>query len=277
MINTKGRASKFYRRAGILFAGVFLCLVLQPQLLLASTISQGFTTETSLPLGTVVSLSPDQTDQVVSASSFNEANLLGVVTTQDDGLITIDAPDSTVYVATSGFVEVLVSDLGGEISVGDPIAASPLRGIAMRATEENDFILGYALERYDGENSLQTEQVNREDGQTTEARVGTIGVTLDPKASDGITEDSPPLIFVGELIFGRRLSYIQLISALVIFVLVIVVVGSLLYGAIYSSIIAVGRNPLSKSLVQKDLIKAIVLSLLVVGAGFGAVLILINL
>ena len=66
---------------------------------------------------------------------------------------------------------------------------------------------------------------------------------------------------------GKEVSTVPIIISTAIFVIMLIVVVSIIYAMIRSSIISVGRNPMSQSAIYRDLIQlsALVLAILAVG------------
>jgi len=102
--------------------------------------------------GTLVSLgdaSDYQTAYAVPSAAPYDQKLFGVVSTQpgltlDDGKGYASKP-----IALSGRVPVRVNGENGAIAIGDPITASSVPGVGMRATSAGR-IIGYAVEAFDG-------------------------------------------------------------------------------------------------------------------------------
>jgi len=81
---------------------------------------------------------------------------LGAVINDKRSLLTLtNDKDNQVQVATSETVPVLVSDINGDISQGDQITASPIKGVGMKATG-NTKVVGIA----------QGEPIDSDDKQT---------------------------------------------------------------------------------------------------------------
>lgn len=94
-----------------------------------TTISQGYSTESDIPVGSIVGLLKDSSDTVEVMSIQTSDRTIGVVINTGSSSLTLDNGSiSQVQVTTSGVVPVLVSDCNGSIEVGDPITTSPLRG-----------------------------------------------------------------------------------------------------------------------------------------------------
>lgn len=95
-----------------------------------TTISQGYSTEGDIPVGSIVGLLKDSSDTVEAMSIQTNDRTIGVVINTGSSLLTLDnGSKSQIQVTTNGVVPVLASDCNGSIAVGDPITASPLRGL----------------------------------------------------------------------------------------------------------------------------------------------------
>jgi poly-D-alanine transfer protein DltD len=66
---------------------------------------------------------------------------------------------------------------------------------------------------------------------------------------------------------GKTVSALPILISLAIFIITIIVVVSIVYAMVRSSIISVGRNPMSQSAIYRDIIQlsALVLAILAVG------------
>ena len=123
---------------------------------LVSTLTGGFdvaeeypTADTSLSPGDVVSLDTANAGDVERSSGAYDANVIGIITT-DPGLTLGDETQGTwAKVALTGRVPIKVSTENGDISIGDPLTASSVPGVAMKATKAGD-IVGKAMDNYSG-------------------------------------------------------------------------------------------------------------------------------
>src|SRR3989344_3386278 len=121
----------------------------------ATLLSQAYVANEQLPVGSIVSLQKGSTTEVEAATTDNSRYLLGVVIQGDSSQISISSKkDNQVFVATSGIEPVLVSDINGEITVGDPITASPIKGVGMKATG-NAKIVGVAQDDFPTNNAKE--------------------------------------------------------------------------------------------------------------------------
>lgn len=236
----------------------------------ATYISQSYSTSDKLSLGSIVSLKSDSTDQVAAAASNNVDGLLGVVVNKDNSLLSLSGGgENQVSVATTGTLPVLVSDINGAITRGDQITASPISGVGMKATG-NIMVLGTAQGDLSSVNGAQQSSYVDKNGKKQSVILGQIPVivnvsyyfkqpdkTLVPAALQNLANN----------LAGKNVSTLPIIISGAIFIITIIVVVSIIYSMIRSSIISVGRNPMSQSAIYRDLIQlsALVLAILALG------------
>lgn len=232
-----------------------------------TTISQGYTTSESLPLGSMVSLEQIHADSVVPSSSANADRILGVVINNDSSLLSVtNSRKKQVQVATSGTVPVLVSDINGEIHAGDHITASPLSGVGMKATA-NVRIVGIAQSGVEG---ARKESYKDKDGKEHSVTLGQVPVMVNVAYFFKEPEKTvvPTAIQnVANALAGKEVNTLPILLSSGVFLIMLIVVSSIIYSMIHSSIISVGRNPMSQSAIYRDLIQlsALVLAILAVG------------
>lgn len=95
-------------------------------------IAEWVPSSTDLEPGTVVSLHPSRSNEVVAASKAYDTSVAGVVSAQPGISLGIAAPDRE-QVATTGRVHVKVDATKGAIRIGDLLVASDRPGIAMKS------------------------------------------------------------------------------------------------------------------------------------------------
>jgi hypothetical protein len=236
-----------------------------------TTISGGYSADGSLALGTVVSLKDNTTDFVVPAKNSNVDGLLGVVIDNQGSLLSVtNTQKSQVQVATSGTADVLVSDINGTVVRGDHITASPIAGVGMKASD-NVRIVGIAQ----GDLSKTGKKTDYKDdkGQSHSTTIGSvpllIGVAYYFKEPDK-TLVPQALQNIANALAGKTVSTLPILISGGIFVVMMVAVASIIYSMIRSSIISVGRNPMSQSAVYRNLIQMTALVLVILGIGFTA-------
>lgn len=227
-----------------------------------TTISQGFSTTDNVRIGSIVSLKSNSSDQVEASNGSNVDNTLGVVIDNGNTLLTLTSSQSNqVQVATSGIVEALVSNINGNINQNDEITASPINGVGMKATE-NTRVVGVAqvaLNKTNG--SAQTYKDNK---GTHTILLGEIPILVNVSYYFRQPDKSiiPAAIQnVANSLAGKAVSPLPIIVSSAIFLITLIVVVSIIYSMIRSSIISVGRNPMAQSAIYRDIIQMSVLVL----------------
>ncbi len=227
-----------------------------------TSISQGFSTTESLPLGSIVSLQNNSSDHVVATTTKTVDSIFGVVINTGSSLLTLsNGQDNQVQVATSGIATVLVSDMNGDIAQGDQITASPINGVGMKTTS-NTKVIGIAQGK---PNNTSLQPYTDAQGKKQTVNIGQVDVLVN--AAYYFKQPDKTLIpsaiqNLANALAGKTVSALPIIISAAIFIVTLIVVVSMIFSMIRSSIISVGRNPLSQSAVYRDVIQ---LSALVIG------------
>lgn len=222
----------------------------------ASSIAQGFETDDAgIVSGALVSLKSKEANTVELASAENIDRLLGVA--GQNSLIELSSGTGTVQVVTTGEAVVLVSDINGDVKTGDKITTSPIAGVGMRALTST-LVIGTAQASLSSVET-NTRTVTDKGGTEQTVRIGAVPIQVDKvfyEAPEDQNSYVPPVLqdFANNLA-GRPVSPIRVLVAgfLILFVFVTVIV--LLYSSVRSSIISIGRNPLSEAAVHKSLLQ----------------------
>ncbi len=193
------------------------------------------------------------------ATISSSSDLIGVVVGSEEPLLTVNSGSGQRQVAINGLAYALVSDINGEVKKGDYITASSIAGVGMKSTSESR-VLGLAKTDLGSSSNVQTIQAENVDGATVSTRVGRVLVQINvgyyggpPNANRGIIPQA--LQDFSNTVAGRQVSSTRiLISGLLLLVALIISV-TLVYSAVGSSIISIGRNPLSKLPVRKSLLQ----------------------
>lgn len=244
-------------RSRPLFAGLIILLVVSAgSMAVASSanLSRSFNSNAKIENGSLVSLEAQRSDYVEYANSNNAKRLIGVAANPNESLLAVDPTTGKVQVATSGNASALVSTLNGNIKVGDLIAVSPFSGIGMKSVYGAKVIGLAQTNLNDSTAGTVSRQVTDKDGKTTTIKVGLVRVSLDVRTdnnSRGVELNS--LQRAAEVLTGRTVPTIRVVISLVIAIVALAALVTLIYGAIYSSIVSIGRNPLAKVAVFKSL------------------------
>lgn len=240
-------------------------------------LSRGYNTSARLPLGSVVSLENNSTDTILPATVGNVDNLLGVVISDETSLLSVKSGEGEqqVQVATSGTIDVLVSDINGPIERGDHVTASPISGVGMKATG-NVRVVGIAQGNLEG--GVQ-EKYTDESGTEQTVNLGQVPVLVNVAyyfKEPERTVIPSALQNLANAIAGKNVNTIPILISLGVFVVMLVVVASIIYSMIRGSIISVGRNPMSQSAVYRNLVQMSALVIIILGIGFSAMYLIIT-
>jgi hypothetical protein len=251
----------------ILLVMVFLALAAVKTSAL-TLISQGYLTKDKTSVGSIISLHKDSSDLVDITTIDNASNILGVVIEGGNSQLTLTAGSANqVQVVTNGVTPVLVSDINGKISSGDPITASPIAGVGMKATQ-NSKVIG--VSQGDFPNSTASKQQYKDkSGQQKDVILGQVpvlvSVTYYYKQPD---KTVIPSAFqnIANSLAGKKVDALPIIISMGIFIVTLIVVVSIIYAMIKSSIISVGRNPMAQSAVYRNVLQlsALVVAILAV-------------
>lgn len=266
---THGKHNYWYN-AKIWLAGILtLSLIFTPMASAITSISQGYATTEKLSLGSIVSTKSNSSDHVIATSTDTANNMLGVIISDGNSILSyVNGQTSQVQVATSGIISVLVSDVNGEIALGDPITASPIKGVGMKATS-NSKVIGIAQ----GEplNSSTRQDYTDDYGVKKQITLGQVDVLINVAYYYKQSEKTivPAAIQnVANALAGKQVSTMPILISAGIFLVMMIVVTSIIYSLIKNSIISVGRNPMAQSAVWRDVIQLSLLILAILTVGF---------
>jgi len=240
-------------------------------------IAQNFQTnsETELTAGTIVSLQDNNPNDVEASNTDRVDQIVGVVA--DKPLIEFSDGKSTIAVVTSGVTVTLVSDINGTIKTGDKITASPINGIGMKATEPM-LIVGTAQGDLGDTNTAERTLTDR-DGKSHTVRISHIPVQVNVTfyaPSSSIQGYIPAFLQdAANTLAGKEVSPVRVLASLLLAVLAIISVSILLYSSVRSSLISIGRNPLSESAIHKGLLEVGVIIVGILVAAFAAIYLLL--
>jgi hypothetical protein len=219
-----------------------------------SAIAQEFkSADDGITVAALVGIEEGNTNSIELSNAEKADKLVGVVS--NNPLIELSDGGSGVQVVTSGLTMALVSDINGTIENGDKVTASPIEGVGMKTTE-SAVVVGTAQGDL-GSVETESRDVTTKDGKKKAVKIGLVPVQVSV-AYYTIPEETSPFVpgFLQELansVSGRNVSPVRVLVAALVLMLVFVSVTVLIYSAVRSSIISIGRNPLSESAVRKSL------------------------
>lgn len=246
------------------FAGIILAIFLIfSATTTAQSIVRSFNAKGNLLPGWVVALSQSDDSTVELAPAKDTSRIYGVVIDPSAAPLTVQKQNQQIFVATSGDYPVLVSTQNGNIRSGDYLSLSSTDGIAAKADENDHFILGRALEDFNGGPATI---VYANDGSA----LGRINAAITPGKNPLLREAAAvpkPLLRTGESIAGKPVAALRIYVALAIFAIAGIIAAVLLWGGIRNAMVAIGRNPLSRHSIIRSLIQVIMaaIGVLIIG------------
>jgi hypothetical protein len=223
-----------------------------------SAIAQQFhTLDSDITPASLVTMQQAKTNTIELSTLEHADRLVGVVS--DKPLIQLSAGESGVQVVTNGLVKTLVSDVNGAIVAGDKITASPIEGVGMKAVEDTT-VVGTAQGPM---TNKQTRTIKDTAGKDVQVRVGLVTVQVGVSSFTADSNKQSTLIpaalqQVANNLAGQNVSPVRVLVAGLILLLLFACITILLYSAVRSSIISIGRNPLSERAVRKSLVQVAV-------------------
>lgn len=263
-------------------AAVVFLLVFAPAAS-AQTVAQSYTAAGPLQTGMLVRLSDDKkTVDVVGQNSQDK--ILGVIIQSNDAPLSLSGTSAgqQVYVATSGQYSVLVSNQNGPIQEGDYVSLSAIDGIGMKTEETSLYVVGKAVAAYDGKTGvLSRTTVKDSAGNEQTVAIGGLKVQIDirrnPLYKGKSTNVPPALQRIADSLAGKPVSPVRVYTGAVIALVSIIAVCSMLYAGVRASIIALGRNPLARRTIFRNLLQVICIGLTILIIGLVGVYLILKL
>ncbi len=238
----------------------------------AAAIARGYTTDdVGLQTGMVAALSTEGSSKVERASQVNSQRVVGIVTTFDNSSVTVASSSAKLLIESDGEVDAYVSDMGGSVEQGSLLVLSPVKGILMKAPENSSLItVGIAAGSFStADHSSYTIDDN---GGTKNIQIYKLKVNLNRQGGgNGAATQNSALANVGRAIVGRDVGETRVLVALILFTIVLIAEGGIIYGAVSSAITALGRNPLARKIIRKEMTRVIFVAIIVLFVGLGAV------
>jgi hypothetical protein len=245
----------------------------------AQDVTQGYQTDQSLQNGIIIRLKSDSKAKVEALTQEKETDILGVVVSSSESPVSLSDPGvQQVFVATYGKYPVLVSTQNGRIKVGDGVVISSLKGVGMNADDAHRVLVGKALENF-ADNSDAESHAKLSNGQTV--ALGRIMVDLAISRNPGYAGDTVAgvprfLSRAAHAVTDKPVTALRIYAGLGIMFVCLAVAGAILYSGIRTGMVSIGRNPLAKRSILRNLITVTLMSLIVVSIGLIAVYLLLR-
>ncbi len=236
-------------------------------------ISRGYISrDQDLKPGMVVAVIDNEFVERASQETVDKA--IGIAQPVGASDVAIATGESSLLVAISGVTDVYATDYNGPITKGTSLSLSPIKGVLMKSGE-GDGVFGTAL------TDMSTDGDNYTIPTTTGdkiVRVAKTTISLDRKglANESYIEAASSLKKLGKALSGKETSEIRVAVAFAMFVLIMIAEGGIIYGAISGSMISVGRNPMAKDIIRKDLLQVVGVALIVLALGVTAVYVILR-
>lgn len=222
-------------------------------------ISRSYKSTSNIPNGSIVSLIPSRTGYVQEANTSNGQNLAGVAVSVNQSLVAVNPGSGQVQIATSGTVNALVSNVNGNISVGQEVAVSPFNGVGMKSGS-GDRVIGTSLTSFNSQTAgSSSEEITDIHGNKHLLTVGYVKLTIaigNMYSSNFSIQGVQAFI---ESLTGHPISILRVIISLAVALIAIITLVVLIYASIYGSIVSIGRNPLAKVAVFRTLTSVMVM------------------
>lgn len=248
----------------------------------AQSVTKTYVADEGTQVGMVIQLSKNDQTRVSPATQADLQAIHGVVVLPNDAPLSLSelTSERQVYVATSGAYKVLVSDQSGPIKKDDYIAVSSIEGVGMRADSQPNVVVGKAVTGFDGATDIKGQtKVTDSNGKERTVNFGYITADIDV-IRNPLVKDTEPNIpsFLREATEGiadKQVSPLRAYLSLVIAFVTMVIVVVVMYSGIRSSLVAMGRNPLARKSISRNLLQIVLVgvTILIVGL-FGVYLVL---
>lgn len=248
----------------------------------AQSVAQSYASDTPLQAGMVVKLSGDKT-KVVPVSQSDNDKMHGVVIRSNDAPLTLTEGEvpQAVFVVTNGKYQILVTDQNGPIKKGDYLIVSAIDGVGMKANSAIKYIIGKSLTNFDGKTGvLSTTKLKDGAGRERAVNFGyveaDINVSRNPLAPPEDSNLPGFLRKASEAVSGKPVSPFRGYVALGVLIVTAIIVVAILYAGVRTSLISLGRNPLARKSIIRNLIQVVLVGLIILIAGLIAVYLLLK-
>lgn len=278
---------RIYFRLPAAFGSLAVLAVFSGGSILAQAVTHAYKTDSTLQRGMIVRLAEKDNTKVEAVKSEDITKMEGVVVAANDSPVTLSSQDQTtqqVFVATTGRYFVLVSNQNGAIKKDDYITISSLAGVGMKADGKQSRIIGKALSGFDGKSNVSGQTtVKNSDKKDIPIALGLLAVDINvgrnpiEQTAESIVPGLEVLQKAAGTIADKPVAPAQIYLGLVALIVTAIVAGSILYAGVRTSMVAIGRNPLAKSSVMRNLLQVVVTSIIILIIGVTAVYLILKL
>ena len=245
----------------------------------AQDVTQGYQVDSALQNGTIVRIKPGDKAKVEALPQEKETDMFGVVVSSSESPVSLSDPDKQeVFVAIQGRYDVLVTTQNGDIKPGDGVVVSSINGAGMKVDDLHRILVGKALESF-SDNSDAEGHVKLADGSTV--AIGRIKVDLSVSRNPSFSGDTIAGVphALSRLAFSvtdKPVTAFRIYAGISVMGVCMLIAGAILYAGIHGGMASVGRNPLAKNAIMRNMIGTTLMSLIVVSIGLFAVYLLLK-
>ncbi len=252
---------------------------------ISGEVTQTYNAEPSVQIGMLVKLKDKGGDTIIPVNSDKAEDILGVVIPANNAKIVLTsetAKQKQVLVANTGPMSVLVSNQNGPVKSGDYLSVSAVAGVAMKADEGQQFVIGRATSDFNGTSGIIGSLKLKDTlGKENNVSIGRVKVDL-RIASNPLFQKSASFVpaFAAKAaasIADKPVSVARIYLGMAVLGVTATITSIVMYSGIRSGMIAVGRNPLSKKSIMRSLFQTVIAGLIIFLAGVFAVYLLLKL
>lgn len=229
--------------------------------------------------GDIMSISADKS--TIERSKITGDNRMYGVLVKNPEIVYRTRTD--IPIVRSGNAKVNVTNLAGPIAIGDYVTSSEIAGKGQRAEQLTGYMIGVALEAFDGKSGVD---IKGPKGETVKSGQITVAVGIGPASPVLIRASGGALGFVRQVVNSVWYNIstskqvermLRLILAALLALLVIYISYRTFGKNITKGIEAIGRNPLARTSIQAMIILNVALIFLVSLGGIILALLIISL
>lgn len=249
----------------------------------AQSVAQTYIAEAATQPGMIVQIDPKDGSRVSPATKTNVEAIHGVVVLPNDAPLSLSEANTErqVYVATSGTYKVLVSDENGPIRKDDFIAVSSIDGVGMQANPLPNVVAAKAISSFDGQTGVKSQTTVKDSkGKDRVVRFGyvtaNINVTRNPLVQNTAPNLPGFLQKAAEGVADKPVSPLRVYLSVVVMAVTTVIVIVIMATGIRSSVTAIGRNPLARKNIMRNMLQVVLIGIIILIVGLSAVYLLLK-
>jgi hypothetical protein len=289
MLQIRNQDSPAVHTLGLIAWFLFFVLVIKNPSFAANTQTQQNTIESygtsqALRPGILVQIDPNNSQDVIPASQETITKTFGVVVNPSSSALTINQKSNSsnsAYVSSNGDYEMIVSDQNGAVKSGDYLTMSSVDGIAMEDNDTEPITVGMATGTFNSSSEvIGTQKLLLANKTYRTVHFGVISASVyiahNPLLATQTSIVPSVLVDFSTGVVGRTVSTWRIYIALIATLGICVIVGAMLFGAVKTSLTAIGRNPLSRKTLLKGFIQVVISAVIIFISGLFLVYLLLK-